>query len=117
MGKLVFSRPLWGWFSFLFPASNQNPLHFIELHLVAPAIVELRGPRAGVVGDGRSLLERAAVVEIRRNAGRTEAVIADAGLDAGCLVAAADHGVRIGLGPGSAGELPRAAADGTHPYG
>jgi len=65
-----------------------------------------------VVGHGRGLLERAAVFEIRRDACGAEAVVADESLDAGRRGAAADHGVRIGLGQGSAGELA-GAADGT----
>jgi hypothetical protein len=40
---------------------DQNPLHLIERHLVAPAIVELGGAGAGMVSHGRGLLECAAV--------------------------------------------------------
>ena len=43
-------------------SSNQYPLDLIKRHLVAPAIVELRGARAGVIGHGRGLLERATVL-------------------------------------------------------
>ena len=58
-------------------ASNQNPLHLVETHFIAPAVVELGGAGAGVVGHGRGLLECAAVFEIRRDAGGTEAVVVD----------------------------------------
>jgi hypothetical protein len=93
------------------PASNQYPLDFIERHLVAPAIVKLRGTRAGVIGHGRGLLERAAVLEIRCDTRGAKAVVADQSLDAGRRGPAANHCVRIGLGQGSTGELAGAAAD------
>ena len=50
----------------------------------------------------RSLLQRAAVFEIRGDPGRPEAMVADLGLDAGGLGAAADHRVGVGLGQGGA---------------
>jgi hypothetical protein len=58
-------------------SSNRNPLHFVEAHLVAPAIVELRGAGRGVVRHGGRIFERAAVFQIGRDAGRPEGVIAD----------------------------------------
>jgi hypothetical protein len=39
-------------------ASNDNPLHLIQDQFVAPAIVELRHARRGVVRHGRGLFER-----------------------------------------------------------
>jgi hypothetical protein len=45
-------RPANWWAAGLFgfhSASNRNPLHLIEAHLVAPAIVELRGAGRGMV--------------------------------------------------------------------
>jgi hypothetical protein len=46
---------------------NCNPFHLIEVHLVAPAIVELRRARRSVVRHGGGVFERAAVLEVRRN--------------------------------------------------
>jgi hypothetical protein len=63
--------------------SNRNPLHLVEVHLVASAIVELRGAGRGVVRHRGGVFERAAVFQIRRDAGRPEGVIADLGVDAG----------------------------------
>ena len=61
----AFSRSaMWGRYPFLLPASNQDPLHLVETHLVAPAVVELGGASAGVVGHGRGLFERAAVLGV-----------------------------------------------------
>src|SRR5271167_3872104 len=62
------------------PVSNRNPLHLVEAHLVAPAIVELRRARRGVVRHRRSVFQRAAVLEVRGDAGRAERVIAYNGL-------------------------------------
>jgi len=109
----VFSRGgLWGRYLLLVFASDQNSLYLIERHLVAPPVVELRGARAGVVGHGSGLLQRAAVLEVRRNAGGPETVVADLGLDAGRRSPPANHRVGVGLGQGSAGEFACAAADG-----
>jgi len=33
------------------PTSNRNPLHLVEIHLVAPAIVKLGGAVADVGGE------------------------------------------------------------------
>src|ERR1700678_1664724 len=77
--------------------SNRNPLHLVEAHLVAPAIVELRGPGRGVVRHSGGVFERAAVFQIGCNPCRPEGLIADLRLDAGAGGAPADHGVGIGL--------------------
>jgi hypothetical protein len=79
---------------------DRNPLHLVEADLVAPAIVELRGGGSRHRGG---VFERAAVLQIRRDAGRAEGVIADLRLDAGAGGAPAHHGVDVGLG---AGESP-----------
>jgi hypothetical protein len=55
---------------------NCNPLDLIKADLVAPAIVELRGPGRGVVRHRGSHLQRAAVLEIGRDPGRPEIVVA-----------------------------------------
>ena len=83
--------------------SNQYGLNLIERHLVVPAIVELRGARAGVIGHGRDLLECAAVLEIRRDASGAEAVVGSQSLDADRRSMPANHGPRVGLVQGSAG--------------
>ena len=44
------------------PALNQNPLDLVEAHFVAPAVVELGGAGAGMVGHRCGLLQRAAVL-------------------------------------------------------
>ena len=46
-----------------------------------PAIAEMRRARAGVVRHLRRLLQRVAVLEIRRDPGCPEAVIAELGHD------------------------------------
>ena len=92
--------------------SNHDPLDLVEVHLVPPPVIELGRPGAGMVGHGRGLLQRAAVLEIGRDAGGAKAVIADLGLDPGRRRAPANHRVGVGLGQGSAGELAGAAADG-----
>src|SRR5258708_4573202 len=62
---------------------NRNPLHLVEAHVVAPAIVGLRGAGRGVVRHRGGVFQRAAVFQIRRDTGRPEGVIADLRLDAG----------------------------------
>src|ERR1017187_7372142 len=109
----AFSRCVpWGRYPLYLFASDQYPFDLIEAHLVAPPVIELRRPGAGMVGHGRGLLQRPAVLEIGRDAGRPETVVADLGLDPGRLGAPANHLVGVGLGQGTAGELARAAADG-----
>jgi hypothetical protein len=61
----------------------RNPLHLVEAHVVAPAIVKLRGAGRGVVRHRGGVFERATVFQIGRDAGRPEGVIADPGVDAG----------------------------------
>jgi len=89
------------------PALNQNPLDLVEAHFVAPAVVELGGAGAGMVGHRCGLLQRAAVLEIGRDARRPETVVADLGLDAGRRGSPADHRMGVGLGQGSAGDHRR----------
>ena len=72
-------------------------------------VVELRRARAGMVGHLRRLLQRPAVLEIRRDAGRAEAVIAELGGDPRGGGTSADHRVGVGLGQGSARQQARAA--------
>jgi hypothetical protein len=88
--------------------SNHHPLdliesHLISSHLISSAIVILRRASGGVICPRAGLLQRAAILKIRRDAGRTEAVIADCRGDAGCLGAAAGQGMGVGLVHGGAG--------------
>ena len=64
-----------------------------------------------MVRHGGGLFERAAVLEIGRDPGRPERVVADLRLDVGRRRAAADHGVGIGLGQRRRRQRVRAAAD------
>jgi hypothetical protein len=91
--------------------SHPDPLHLIEAHFLAPPIVELRRSRAGMVRHLRRLLQRAAVLQIRRDPGCPEAVIAKLGRDAGRRRASADHCIGVGLGQRRARQQPGAAAD------
>ena len=59
------------------------PFHLIEAEFLAPAVIELRRARRGMVRHLCRLFQRAAVLQIRRDAGRAEAVIAEPGRDAG----------------------------------
>ena len=86
---------------------NRNPLHLVEAHFVAPAIVELRRAGRGMVCHRRSVFERAAIFQIGGDARCPKGVIADLGLDAGAASTPADHGVSILLGQGGFGELRR----------
>jgi hypothetical protein len=63
--------------------SDHNPLDLIETHFVAPAIIELRRARRGMVCHRGGLFKRAAVLEIGSDPGRPEAVIAELGFNAG----------------------------------
>jgi hypothetical protein len=79
--------------------------------LVAPVIVELRRARRGMVRHRRRFFQRAAVLEISRDASRSETVVAEFGCDPGCRRAPADHRIRVRLRPHGARELAGAASD------
>src|SRR5271155_2560595 len=89
--------------------SNHNSLDLIEAHLVAPAIVELRRARRGMVPHRSGLPERAAILEIGGDPGRPEAVISEPGRDACRGRAPADHRIGVRLRPHPARELAGAA--------
>src|SRR5690349_16146847 len=72
-------------------ASNRNPLDLIERDLVAGPVVELRRARTLMRSHRLRVFERAAGLEIGRNAGRAEGMTADLGLEAGIDRAPADH--------------------------
>jgi hypothetical protein len=63
--------------------SHPNPFHLIEAEFLTPPVVKLGRARAGVVRHLRRLLQRAAVLEIRRDPGRAKAVVAKPGRNAG----------------------------------
>jgi hypothetical protein len=63
-------------------ALNPDPLHLVQADVVLPPIVELGRARAGVVGHGRGILQRAAVLQVGGDAGGPEGVIADPGAKA-----------------------------------
>ena len=56
------------------PLSNCDPFDLIETHLVAPPIVELRGPRRGMIRHSRGLFQGAAVLQVGRDPRRPNAV-------------------------------------------
>lgn len=90
--------------------SNEYPLHLVEAHLVAAAVVKLRRARRGMVRHGSGLFERPAVLQIGGDAGRAEAVIPDFCRNTGGYRASPDHRIGIGLGQGGQGKLARASA-------
>ena len=65
-----------------------------------------------MVGHGSRILERAAILEVGRNPGGPEAVVADPGADASRERAPLHHEIGIGLGQGSAAQPPSAATNG-----
>ncbi len=58
---------------------NRNPVDLIEGDVVAGAVVEFGGFGAFVVGYSLGVLDRAAVFQVGRDAGRPEHVVADRG--------------------------------------
>ena len=90
---------------------DHNSLDLIETHLIAPAIVELRRARRGVIRHRGGLFERPAVLEIGGDARRPEVVVAELGCDAGCRRAPADHRVGVCLLQHRPGEHAGAPAD------
>ena len=61
---------------------DQDAPDLIQADLVVAAVIELGRAGRGVVGDHRGLLERAAILQVGRDAGDPEGVIANAGLGA-----------------------------------
>src|SRR3954470_21543656 len=92
--------------------SNQDALYLVQADLIAAPVVELGGAGRGVVGDHRRLLQRAAVLEVRGDAGGAKSVIADPSPNACRLRPALDHGVSVRLRQGRAGQQTRAPAKG-----
>ena len=75
--------------------SDRDPLDFIERNLVLPTVIKLGCPRRLMVGDLLRDFEFTAVLQIRRDPGRAEGMIADARLDAGRFRAPADDAVGV----------------------
>jgi hypothetical protein len=65
-----------------------------------------------MIGHAGGLLERAAILSIRRDTGGPKAVVADSGRDTSGLGAPLDHAVGLRLREGRLRELFGAAADG-----
>ena len=66
-------------------------LDFIECDVVGPAVIQLRCARRGMGRDARGVLDRAAIGEISRDAGRAECVVAHCGVQLRRLGAALHH--------------------------
>ena len=93
------------------PASDRDPLDFIESQLLASAIVKLRRARRGVVRHRRGFFESTAVLEVGGDSRRPEAVVAELGFDPGRRGAPGDHRIGVRLRQHSARQLPHAPAD------
>jgi len=92
---------------------NCDPFYLIERNLILSPVVEFGCPRRFMVGDLLRHFQLAAVLQIRRDAGRAEGMIADARLDAGRFRAPADDAVSVLLEEGICGKLAGLAAGGT----
>jgi hypothetical protein len=84
---------------------DRNPLDFIERDFVLSPVIKLCCPRRFVVSDLLGHFQLAAVLQIRRDAGRAESMIADARLDAGRFRPPADDAVGVLLGEGIGSKL------------
>ena len=93
--------------------SDRNPLDLVERNLILSAVIKFRCPRRFMVGDLLRDFEFAAVLQIRRNAGRAESMIANPRFDAGRFRAPADDAVGVLLEEGIGCKLAGLAADGT----
>ena len=60
---------------------DRDPLDLVERNLILSAVIKLGGPRRFVVGDLLGHFQLAAVLQIRRDAGRAEGMIADPRFD------------------------------------
>jgi hypothetical protein len=91
---------------------DRDPLDFIERDFVSAAVIKLGCPWRFVVSDLLRDFEFAAVLQIRRDAGRAEGMIADARFDAGRLRPPADDAVGVLLEEGIGCKLASLAAGG-----
>src|SRR5580704_3937494 len=90
--------------------SDRNPLDLVERNLVLSAVIKLGCPRRFVVSNLLRDFQLAAVLQIGRDAGRAEGVIADPRFDAGRFRAPADDAVGVLLEEGIGGQLAALAA-------
>ena len=88
---------------------NGDSLHFVQRDLFLSSVVEQGGVWGGVVGDVLGGFQGAVVVEVSRDTGGPEGVVADAGLDAGGLGPPLNHAVGVLLPQGLGGEQAGAA--------
>src|SRR5258708_12093101 len=74
---------------------DRDPLDFIERDFVSAAVIKLGCPRRFVVGDLLRHFQLAAVLQIRRDAGRAKGMIANARFDAGRFRTPANDSVGV----------------------
>ncbi len=79
---------------------DRDPLDFIERDFVSAAVIKLGCPRRFVVGDLLRHFQLAAVLQIRRDAGRAKGMIANARFDAGRFRTPANDSVGVLLEEG-----------------
>jgi hypothetical protein len=89
---------------------DRDSLDLVERNLVLSAVVKLGCPRRFVVSDLLRHFQLAAVLQIRRNAGRPKGMIANPRLDAGGFRPPADDAVSVLLEEGIGGKLAGLAA-------
>jgi hypothetical protein len=92
---------------------DRDSLYLVERNLVLPAVIKLSCPRRFVVSDLLRDFKFAAVLQIHRNAGRAEGMIANARFDAGRFRAPADDAMGVLLEEWIGGKLASLAAGGT----
>src|ERR1700736_6367002 len=90
--------------------SDRDSLDFIERDFIIAAVIELGCPRRFVVSDLLRYFQLAAVLQIRRDPGRAESMIADACLHAGRFRTPADDAVGVLLEEGIGCKLASLAA-------
>src|ERR1700731_1983289 len=81
-------------------ASDRDSLYLVERNLVLSAVIKLGCPRRFVISDLLRDFEFSAVLQIGRDAGRAEGMIADPRFDAGRFRAPADDAVGVLLEKG-----------------
>ncbi len=92
---------------------DRDSLYLVERNLVLPTVIELGCPRRFMVGDLLRNFEFTAVLQIRRDAGRAESMIANPRFDAGRFRAPADDTVGVLLEEGIGCKLAGLAAGST----
>src|SRR5258705_13088354 len=90
--------------------SNRDSLYLVERNLVLSAVIKLGCPRRFMVGDLLRHFQLAAVLQIGRDAGRPEGMIANPRFDAGRFRAPADDAMGVLLEEGIGCKLPGLAA-------